>query len=394
MPAKIEKRGDNKYRLTVYQGRDAKGKQIIRTKTIEATSDRAAEKQYSLFVAEIEKGQFSTSGKMTLAKFYTYWVDNFSKVHHGEKTQAQYRSCWSRVELALGHKRINQIEPKHIIAFLKNISESGISNRKNCDFLSPATIRRYYIFLHLMFEKAKQWKFISYNPVDDVDAPKLKKTQKPIYDKDQTTIFFNLLDKESLKHRTMIYLLFTSGARRGEMYGLKWGDVNFNNNSIYIQRTIQYLPTKGIFTTESNENKNHDRLVTLPHMVMDLLREYKIECEDRKNKIEDQWIGQENINDNYIFTTWNGSVSHPDGINTWLSRFLKKHSLPKITPHSFRHMAATFLINAGIDLQTVASKLGHANTTTTQVVYSHLLEKSEQETVNVFSDVLGGDSRL
>ena len=71
MPAKIEKRGDNKYRLTVYQGRDAKGKQIIRTKTIEATSDRAAEKQYSLFVAEIEKGQFSTSGKMTLAKFYT-----------------------------------------------------------------------------------------------------------------------------------------------------------------------------------------------------------------------------------------------------------------------------------------------------------------------------------
>ncbi|WP_196600960.1 tyrosine-type recombinase/integrase, partial [Pectinatus frisingensis] len=62
-------------------------------------------------------------------------------------------------------------------------------------------------------------------------------------------------------------------------------------------------------------------------------------------------------------------LAHPDSINSWLSKFVKKHDLPHISPHSFRHMAATYLINAGVGLATVAGKLGHSNSTTTQVVY-------------------------
>ena len=75
-------------------------------------------------------------------------------------------------------------------------------------------------------------------------------------------------------------------------------------------------------------------------------------------------------------------------MNTWLRRFVKAHDLPKISPHSFRHMAATYLITAGVDLRTVAGKLGHANSTTTQLVYSHLLRQAEYETADVMDGIL------
>ena len=66
----------------------------------------------------------------------------------------------------------------------------------------------------------------------------------------------------------------------------------------------------------------------------------------------------------------------------------KDGDLPHITPHSFRHMTATFLITASVDLTTAAGKLGQENSTTTQIIYSHLLDKSEKETANTMEAIL------
>jgi integrase len=69
-------------------------------------------------------------------------------------------------------------------------------------------------------------------------------------------------------------------------------------------------------------------------------------------------------------------------MNAWLKKFIASNELPHLTPHSFRHMAATYLITSGVDLRTVAGKLGHANSNTTQLVYSHLVKSAEEEAAN------------
>ncbi|WP_278933668.1 tyrosine-type recombinase/integrase, partial [Megamonas funiformis] len=89
-----------------------------------------------------------------------------------------------------------------------------------------------------------------------------------------------------------------------------------------------------------------------------------------------------------IFTTFYGAISHPDSMNVWLRKFVKKNNLPHISPHSLRHMTATYLINAGVDLVTVAGVMGHANSTTTQVVYAHFLQKSQNKTVKIMDSIL------
>ena len=107
-----------------------------------------------------------------------------------------------------------------------------------------------------------------------------------------------------------------------------------------------------------------------------------------REELSNKWKGAPDVSNDFLFTTWCGAPACPDSMNTWLSRFIKKYSLPKISPHSFRHEAATLLITAGIDIRTVAGKLGHATPSTTQTIYSHLWQPAEHETAAVMDKIL------
>lgn len=386
MPAKIQKRGEGKYRLTVYQGRDAQGKQIIRTKTVSATSDRDANKQYALFVAEVEKGLYATSGKMTLREYYDYYTENYAKPRHADKTIVYNNSLFARIDQALGHKRLDKIEAKHLLQFFKNLAEPGISKRRHHEYLSPNTIQKHYTLLHTMFQKAVQWQLIAYNPASKIDKPKKIKVVKRIYDEKQFKAFLDHLESESLKHRVMVFLILSTGMRKGEMFGLQWKHIDLVNNTVNIEQSCQYLSQKGSFIKGTKTGEEH--IVSIPASVALLLTEYYESKMEERNKLEDKWEGAQNIRDDFVFTTWNGKLAHPGGFNTWLKRYVVKYDLPPITPHSFRHMAATYLITAGVDLRTVAGKLGHASTATTQLVYSHLMKKAERETADIMEGII------
>ena len=92
---------------------------------------------------------------------------------------------------------------------------------------------------------------------------------------------------------------------------------------------------------------------------------YKQSKADEKARLANLWQSADAIENDFLFTTWNGRVAHPDTITKWLHKFVVKHDLP-----------------------TVAGKLGHANSTTTQIIYSHLLDKSEKETANTMEAIL------
>lgn len=103
----------------------------------------------------------------------------------------------------------------------------------------------------------------------------------------------------------------------------------------------------------------------------------------RHIKQDGKWEGAEEPEDDFVFTTWNGNVGHPDSLNNWLNKFTVKHGLPHISPHAFRHMSATYLLVNCVDVRTVSGKLGHSKTITTTDIYSHLLKSAEQQTANV-----------
>lgn len=137
-----------------------------------------------------------------------------------------------------------------------------------------------------------------------------------------------------------------------------------------------YIVGKGLITKEP-KTESSNRRIAVSIAVMVLLKEHHEQQELESENLGDKWNSC-----NRLFTTWDGRAMNPDNFNTWLKRFIKKHKLPHISPHSFRHMSATYALNQGISMKSVSSRLGHAKTSTTADIYAHALQSVDRDIAN------------
>ena len=82
------------------------------------------------------------------------------------------------------------------------------------------------------------------------------------------------------------------------------------------------------------------------------------------------------------------SPLHPDSVTTWLDRFSKRHDLPHINTHAFRHTAASLLYFGGLDSVTISARLGHAQVSTTADIYAHVMEEADRRSADVLADMM------
>ncbi|MDU2065507.1 MAG: tyrosine-type recombinase/integrase [Sporomusaceae bacterium] len=381
MAKKIEKRGENSYRLTVSSGSNGLGQPILHRKTVTAKNQREAEKQYALFIAEIEKGQIASSGKMTLNQYFDYWKEHYASTNLEATTLNTYDHAFKRISAALGQKRLDKIEPIHLNSFFTKLqgTVSHLATKEPIK-LSPATIKKHYELLSIMFNRAVKWNLLPFNPVERIEIPKLKHTPKKIYSPEELGYFLLLLETEPLKYKIMILLALTGSLRREEIFGLEWKHIDFAQHTIQIEQAAVYVPKHGIILKNTKTNSSN-RLISIPASLTQLLKHHKLEQASAQLELGNKW--EKDPCHQFVFTTWNGKAAHPHSINTWLKRFVVEHNLPKISIHAFRHMNATYLITSGVDIRTVAGKLGHSNASTTMDIYSHLVQSAEKETADI-----------
>jgi integrase len=180
----------------------------------------------------------------------------------------------------------------------------------------------------------------------------------------------------------MIKLFIYSGLRRGELCGLEWKDIDFENHLISVCRSSQYVPDKGIFTKET-KTESSVRTIKLPNQAFDLLKEYRVWQLEQRFMIGDRWEDCDRI-----FTKWDGTPLHPDSVTQYFNNFISGTDLPKISIHSLRHTNITLQIAAGVPLRTVSYRAGHAQTSTTANIYSHAIKTADEMAADVLSDIL------
>ena len=390
MPAKIEARGNNQYRLSVSAGLDGKGQQIIHRKTITAPNITEAKKIYVQFAAEVARGQVATNGRMTVGELYDYWRKHHAEKHHAVTTLEYNDRIFQRIREAIGHIQIGKLAPKHLLAFYKDLSAVGVKkHQKRKDgkkpppaALSPVTVRKHHALLSTILSAAVRWNFIHANPCERVVPPKCVVPQKYIYVQETLGLFLSALETEDTAKQLWVLLALSGGLRREEIFGLEWKHVDFAAGTVTIVQASVYVPGPGTVTKEP-KNRSSRRSVSLPPSVMQLLQKHKDEQDANKNKLDDKWHDSQRL-----FTQWNGIAGHPHSFNTWLRKFCDRHNLPRISPHTLRHMSATFLISAGVDVRTVSGKLGHSRTGTTMDIYSHLVTASEKKTAETMETFL------
>jgi integrase len=386
----VQQTGKNSWKLTVSGGFDDSGKRIRYTKTVRSTGgtvwaqEKDARKQLALFISEIERGQAATSGKMTIVQFYEYWKIHYASKNLEASTLAFNDVTFRRIKASLGNLRLDKLEPKHLLSFYTYLQEPGIKTVKGKptqESLSTNTVKRYHALLSSLFTKAVQWGFIPFNPCGRVEPPKATKKPKDIYSLEYLGKLLQALEKESLKYQAITMLALTGGLRREELFGLEWKHIDFENNTVRIEQASVCVPGEVIL--KGTKNLSSNRLISISVSVINLLRQYKIEQNTARLELGDQWRKSERI-----FTTRSGKSMHPVSYNKWLSHFTESNNLPHLSPHTLRHMSATYLIASGTDIRTVSGKLGHAQTSTTMNVYSHLLKSAEQETASTMENFL------
>ena len=383
--ATIRKRG-NSYQIRVSCGYDTSGNQVIQTMTWKPAENMTAkqvekelQKQAILFEDKCMKGQVTANIKFQ--DFAEQWFEEYAKLNLRNTSYERMRQLTVRVYPAIGHLRLDKITSRHIQQFINDLALNGKS-LKNGRPLSRKTAVHHLSFISDVFSYAVKMEMLTDNPCRRVTVPKGEKKEKDIYTLEEVAQLFQLLETAPLKYRTFFTLAIYSGFRRGEMLGLEWNDIDWEHNVISVRRTSNYTASKGIYT-DTTKTKKSQRSLKFPQCVMDMIREYKAEQDEEREKLGSKWQDYDRL-----FVKWDGRPMNNNTPYFWLKEFCEANNFRFCDIHSLRHFYASALINKGVDAAAVSGALGHSTITTTTSIYCHVFNQAQARASEAIASVL------
>lgn len=364
------------YQIRVFRGRDASGKRLkdymMTWRPAPGMTMRQIEKelarQATLFEENCKLGNVSAE-KPTFEKYANYVLD--LKERNGLKvtTAERYRDILRRINAEIGPLKLQDIRPDHLNRLYAKLAGPGQNQRTGAG-LSQKTIIEHHRVISSIFSQAVKEQLVPSNIAQRATPPKNPKKEMDAFEVEEMQAILEALESEPLKWQVMTHLLIATGARRGEIMGLRWENVDWENHRLYLCENRVYTPKSGAISTTLKTGEN--RYVSISPAVLDLLKRWQAEQAEFY-----QFLGI--IPSDYVLTAEDGQPMHPDSPTDWLAKFAKRHNLPPIHPHKFRHTQASLLISEGVDILTVSKRLGHAKVSTTLDIYSHVLAKSDEK---------------
>ena len=278
-------------------------------------------------------------------------------------------------------KAVSQDAAKGIAEVLKMTFDKVFTLQEEQHSLSSKTILEHHRLISTVLDQAVKEGLVPFNVAVKATLPKVGKKEVNYFQPEQVAAIRDALETEPMKWKMLTHLFLITGARRGEILGLKWSAVDFSGNRVHICNNILYSPDVGIYE-DTPKTATSDRWVSLPTETMQLLKKYQI-----WQNAERLRLGEYYQDRGYLFSQDNGSPMHPDSVTDWMNKFSKRHNLPHINPHAFRHTMASMLYFNGVDSVSISKRLGHAQVSTTANIYAHVMEAADQRNADILADV-------
>jgi len=312
--------------------------------------------------------------------FFAGILTNFKKF--GEASARIWPVSRRSLNTIFDGREVRDYTARNIAYALKEKPEDLFDFQNASDPYAANYIIRYHRLISTIMEQAVKEMLIPSNPCRRATIPKKEKHEPNYFQPDTVEKILQALESEPIKWKTMVHLFLVTGCRRGEILGLKWAKVDWANNQIFVDTSVLYTPSQGLYE-DTPKTKGSIRCIKLPQETMTLLAQYRRWYEVEPLKWGDKW--QEN---DYLFPRDNGEAMNPGYVNDWLRRFSKKHDLPHINPHAFRHTQASILCFNGVDIASISHRLGHTNISTTTDIYSHVMKQAEEKVADCIADVI------
>ena len=228
------------------------------------------------------------------------------------------------------------------------------------------------------------------NYCDMVTLPKPQQESKEgihYFTLDEQKAFIASLDKH--RNRALFILAFGAGLRLGELIGLKWKDVDMNNNTVSINQAVSNIAKVKSDGTRSWSVIEHTpktlssiRTIPIPTLVTAAL-EYHKERQD-KEKEKNKRIYEDS---GLVFATETGNYIDTRNLTRSYERALAKANIPYRNFHSLRHTYATRLFEKDVPVKTVQSLMGHKDIATTMNIYTHVMPEKKAAEVQCLNDI-------
>ena len=392
--ASIVSRSNGTYLIRVSCGVDSNGKQIARSKTFKPSKPNLPytklNKELEAFVAVFEQ-EVAEEGpvrnmrpdKITFADFCTQYLE-IKKSSLSPQTHNFYTKVIEEELLPLfATLKMKDLRTYHIQQFVQYLSteKKRLDGREGS--IAASTVKRYATVLRSIVTTAYKLEYIE----DDIgrsrriEFPKEETKEVEAFTLEEVADILKALESEPWHIRAMIEVALFTGCRRGEIVGLKWADIDFENQRISVKRSI-YKLSDGKAREKKPKSKTSIRTISIPERLCETLTEYRLQQNRHIAYLGDGWK-----NLDYVFTEEDGYVMNPQTPTKQFDHFLKRHGIRHLKFHGLRHTSATMLLANGCDIKTVSTRLGHADITTTNI-YVHALESTDRMAAQTFDNFL------
>ena len=344
------------------------GKRERTYKTFKGTK-KQAEAELRRLVTEVENGGIVTVSTMRFDDWLKIYITDYLPDIADSTRESYEERIRNRISPYLGKLPLNSITTDHIQRWVTELNEK----------LSPKSVRNLFNILRPALEQAVTNQKIPRNPCVGVRLKSIVKQHGEVFDKSEIS---SALD--AARGTTMylpLLLELSTGMRRGEALALTWSDVDFKKREITISKSAYVY--KGERKVKSPKTVSGIRTLTVSK---NLIEELLIAHNDYL--INKTYYGSRFTDSNLVICQEDGKPYHPDSMTTKWCRFVRKNNLKHIRFHDLRHTNATAMIESGVDIKTVQTRLGHSDVSTTLNVYTHRTKNMDENAAQKIDDII------
>ncbi len=342
-------------------------------KTFYGKTQKEVREKLRVAINEQKQGVLPIGPDQTLGSYLSTWLELVHKPVVEPRTYEQYLSVINaHLVPSLGKIKLQKLTMQQLRAFYAEKIKEG---------KAPRTVSQYHSVIRKALDDAVNDGLVSRNVASLVRPPTARRYEPQVLTIEQA----KKLLESARGHRleALIIVAVTTGAREGELLGLHWSDVDFEQKVMYVRRSIGRVKGRGLVENEP-KTKTSRRKVMLSDVAITALKEHKVLQDSRRVEVGEKWIDK-----GVVFPGYVGGYLLHQTMMPLFRRLLADARLPIMRFHDLRHSAATILLSKGVHPKIVQEMLGHSSITMTMDTYSHLFPSMQQDASSGMDDVFG-----
>ena len=364
---KREGKSGNEWQITIELPRNPlTGKRVRKYKTVVGTK-KEAERAMHEYIRELEKGYYVTDSKITIKEWVETWLEVYIIPNVSPTTLSRYQGMIKRyIDPVIGHMQVQKLNTLAVQSWVNGLKISPSSGKE----MAAATIKHAYHVLKGAMDKAVLAGIIPRSPCVGIMLPKGEKKAAVVYNEEQIKQL--ILAARDTEMELVIDMELCLGLRRGELLGLQWSDIDWENHKVSIIRNRVVVNGKSV--VKEPKTASSVRTIDVPWQLMKKLKQHQAKCAENRLRLGSDYTVTE-----YIIVHPDGKPIYPEYVSQMLTKLQNKAGLPQCRFHDLRHLCASIMLLQGVNVKVAQERLGHKDITTTMNIYSHVLPSSAKD---------------